>query len=142
MSAARVRPGVIGLGSMGGGAARALVRAGFETLGCDLNPAALANFEALGGRIATDPASLAADADVVLVFVVNADQVHEVVFGSGATKKPGTPSCATSSPSGRTIRRASSIFRKPRNDFTTSGCFAPPMSVSTRIKEVGNARTS
>ncbi len=92
MSAARVRPGVIGLGSMGGGAARALVRAGFETLGCDLNPAALANFEALGGRIATDPASLAADADVVLVFVVNADQVHEVVFGSGAVdaSKPGT----------------------------------------------------
>lgn len=87
-----MRPGVIGLGSMGGGAAASLVRAGFETVGCDVDAAARDRFAATGGRVAADPAAVAAACDVIALFVVSADQVEEVLFGRGVVEAaaPGT----------------------------------------------------
>ena len=75
--------GVIGLGSMGMGAAISLVRAGITTLGFDLRDEARASFAAQGGMPAPDAVTLARLSDVVLVYVVNAAQVREVLFGPG-----------------------------------------------------------
>ena len=88
----QVTPGVIGLGSMGFGAAASLLRAGFPAQGCDVAPARASRFAAAGGRLAADPAALAAACDVVAVFVVNADQIEAVLFASGAVAaaRPGT----------------------------------------------------
>jgi 3-hydroxyisobutyrate dehydrogenase-like beta-hydroxyacid dehydrogenase len=85
-------PGVIGLGSMGFGAAASLVRAGFATHGYDVVPAARERFADAGGILVDSPADLAAACDLVAVFVVNADQIEQVVFGSGLadTAAPGT----------------------------------------------------
>jgi 3-hydroxyisobutyrate dehydrogenase len=85
-------PGVIGLGSMGFGAAASLVRAGFATHGYDVVPAARDRFADAGGMLVDSPADLAAACDLVAVFVVNADQIEEVVFGSGLVDAaaPGT----------------------------------------------------
>jgi 3-hydroxyisobutyrate dehydrogenase len=44
--------GIIGLGSMGRGAALSALRRGVPTWGFDLNPAACATVAAAGGRIA------------------------------------------------------------------------------------------
>ena len=44
------RAAVIGLGSMGSGMAGSLLRAGFTVAACDVNPDAVARFEAAGGR--------------------------------------------------------------------------------------------
>lgn len=85
--------GVIGLGSMGMGAALSSLRAGMPTLGLDLRPEAISAFRAEGGIAATDAADLAARADVVLVYVVNAAQTREVLFGKGgavAAARSGT----------------------------------------------------
>lgn len=85
--------GVIGLGAMGMGAAQSAARAGLAVLGCDLRAKALAALEAAGGRAAASPAELAARADVVLVYVVNAAQTREVLFGANgaaAAARPGT----------------------------------------------------
>ncbi|NCX49186.1 MAG: NAD(P)-dependent oxidoreductase [Gammaproteobacteria bacterium] len=73
---------VIGLGSMGFGAAVSCVRAGIDTAGFDVNPEALERFQASGGKPIE---SLAAckDIDCVLVFVVNASQAESVLFDSG-----------------------------------------------------------
>ena len=46
-----MRVGVIGLGAMGMGAAKSCLAAGLETVGCDLSPAARAEFEAAGGVV-------------------------------------------------------------------------------------------
>ncbi len=73
--------GVIGLGSMGMGAACSAVRNGITTWGCDQRPEARAAFAAAGGKAATSAAELAAHCDVVLVLVVNAAQTEEVLFG-------------------------------------------------------------
>ena len=54
--------GVIGLGSMGCGAALTALARGVTTWGLDLNPAACATVAQAGGRIAADVAELS-DAD-------------------------------------------------------------------------------
>lgn len=85
--------GVIGLGSMGMGAAQSTLRAGLETWGCDLRPEAVQSLREAGGHGARDLAELGARADVLLVYVVDAAQARDVLFGDGgavATARPGT----------------------------------------------------
>jgi L-threonate 2-dehydrogenase len=82
MSGAREPVGVIGLGSMGMGVARSLLRAGFEVHGCDVRPAALESFRQVGGRPAPSPAALGELVGVVVVLVVNAEQTEGVLFGA------------------------------------------------------------
>ena len=81
MNAAVSRAAVIGLGSMGMGIAHSLRRAGFDVLGCDVNRATVERFVREGGRGAPDPASAAANVDVVISVVVNAVQAEAVLFG-------------------------------------------------------------
>ncbi len=73
--------GVIGLGTMGMGAAINLVRKGHRVTGCDVRPAACAALVAEGGAAVDSPARLPRDLDAVLVLVVNAAQEQEVLFG-------------------------------------------------------------
>ena len=73
--------GVIGLGTMGMGAAVNLVRKGHLVTGCDLRPAACAALVAAGGTAVESPAALPRDLDAVLVLVVNAAQEQAVLFG-------------------------------------------------------------
>ena len=75
--------GVIGLGSMGRGAALSALRRGVPTWGFDLNPAACATVAEAGGCIAGSVAELAGHCDAVLVLVVNAAQTEQVLFGNG-----------------------------------------------------------
>lgn len=73
--------GVIGLGAMGLGVARSLVRAGFRTHACDVRREVLEAFAAEGGIACATPEKLGAACDVVLVLVVNAQQVETVLLG-------------------------------------------------------------
>lgn len=85
---------VIGLGSMGMGAAKSSLRAGLNTWGVDLNPAALESLRQAGARDAQSSASAFADQlDAVLLLVVNAKQVNAILFGEdglAAKLRPGT----------------------------------------------------
>jgi L-threonate 2-dehydrogenase len=85
--------GFVGLGAMGAGMAKNLLKAGFAVTGCDRREAAtLALFEA-GGKAADSPAAAAEHAQLLFVMVVNDAQVEEVLFGqAGALKAlaPGT----------------------------------------------------
>jgi putative dehydrogenase len=73
--------GVIGLGAMGLGVARSLLRAGFRTHACDVRPEILQQFESEGGVPCGNPAALGAACEVVVTVVVNADQTDSVLFG-------------------------------------------------------------
>jgi L-threonate 2-dehydrogenase len=95
--------GVIGLGAMGMGVARSLLRAGFAVHACDVRPPVLDSFAKEGGIACASPAELGAKCGVVLIVVVNAAQTEAVLFGdNGAidTMKPGgvVLACATVSP--------------------------------------------
>jgi 3-hydroxyisobutyrate dehydrogenase len=91
--------GVIGLGAMGMGVARSLLRAGFEVHACDLRAPLLEAIAADGAIAHATPASLAARVDALIVLVVNAEQTEAVLFGDqGATGtlKPGAIVMASS----------------------------------------------
>lgn len=77
--------GVVGLGSMGYGAALSAHRRGFVTWGIDPRAEARQRFAADGGRVTDRLDTLAAACDVVVVLVVNAAQTEQVLFGDGVT---------------------------------------------------------
>jgi 3-hydroxyisobutyrate dehydrogenase len=77
-----MKVGVVGLGTMGMGAALNLVKHGHEVYGCELREAARAELQAVGGNAVARAADLPADLEALIVFVVNAAQANEVLFGA------------------------------------------------------------
>ena len=78
-----MRVGVIGLGSMGMGAALRLQGAGHEVHGCDTRAGAGAELVAVGGACVATASDLPPGLDALIVFVVNAAQAEAVLFGPG-----------------------------------------------------------
>jgi len=93
---------VIGLGSMGFGAAVSCVRANIQTAGFDVNPDALERFKAEGGQ-PMNSLNVCQNIDCVLIFVVNAAQAESVLFGSnllaGLNPNALVINCVTLAPS-------------------------------------------
>ncbi|MEE3651547.1 MULTISPECIES: L-threonate dehydrogenase [unclassified Brenneria] len=85
---------VIGLGSMGFGAATSCIKAGLTTYGVDINSQALERLRQAGAAQAeTDIAAFADKLDAVVLLVVNAAQVNSILFGEPGVAgklKPGT----------------------------------------------------
>ena len=77
-----MKVGVIGLGSMGMGAALNLVKSGHDVHGCEPREAVRAELVAAGGQAVVAAASLPHDLDICIVFVVNGAQAETVLFGS------------------------------------------------------------
>jgi 3-hydroxyisobutyrate dehydrogenase len=103
MTTETLQVGFIGLGAMGMGMAKSLLRAGLAVKGYDINPNAVTQFVAAGGQGAATVADAASGADVLVVVVLNADQVTDVLFGKGAAAAALTPGsvvmvCSTVSP--------------------------------------------
>lgn len=84
---------VIGLGSMGWGAAVCLLKAGFTTYGVDIRDDVLQKFDHLGGHATPDAGYAVANSDVVFVYLVNAKQVRSVLL-EGASDSGGCVACA------------------------------------------------
>ena len=77
-----MKVGVIGLGTMGMGAALNLLRKGHTVTGCEIREASRAEFAAAGGAAVASPGELPADLEAVVVFVINATQTEQVLFGA------------------------------------------------------------
>jgi putative dehydrogenase len=75
------RAGVIGLGDMGSGLARNLIRSGFETTGFDISEPRMRAFVELGGRPAAGAREVGEHADAVFVMVMNGEQAKAVILG-------------------------------------------------------------
>jgi 3-hydroxyisobutyrate dehydrogenase len=76
----------VGLGSMGLGMAKNLLKHGHKVVGVDPSAAARNAFKAAGGTLAESPAAAVKAADVVVIAVVNDKQVETVLFAeNGAT---------------------------------------------------------
>ena len=104
---------VIGLGSMGMGAARSCIQAGLNTWGVDINPETCRTLIDAGAKNAGDSAvPFAAELDAVVLLVVNAVQVRTILFGENALApqlKPGT-----------TVMVSSTISSADASDIATS----------------------
>ncbi len=75
------RTGVIGLGDMGSGLAKNLIKNGFETSGFDLSNTRMSAFAEMGGKAKDSAGEVGAHADCVFVMVMNGDQAREVILG-------------------------------------------------------------
>jgi 3-hydroxyisobutyrate dehydrogenase len=98
------RLGVVGLGSMGHGAALTALRNGVPVIGLDTSAQARARFAAAGGRTTDSLEELTAQCDVVVLLVVNAAQSEAVMFGSG-----GRPGLATLLPRGAVVVASATV---------------------------------
>lgn len=76
-----MKVGVIGLGNMGMGAALNLLHKGHDVTGCELREETRAAFAAEGGKVVVSPDALPTDLEAVVVFVINAAQTEQVLFG-------------------------------------------------------------
>ena len=79
-----MRVGVVGLGSMGMGAALNLAAAGHEVFGCEVRESVWQELQAAGGVCCAAPDRLPEELEALVVFVVNAAQAETVLFASGA----------------------------------------------------------
>jgi L-threonate 2-dehydrogenase len=91
---APMKAGVIGLGDMGSGIARNLIKAGFQTTGFDLDRDRLDAFVAIGGQPAKSVAEVGRSADAVYVMVMTGDQARSVILGDGGLASAMTPGSA------------------------------------------------
>ena len=73
--------GVIGLGRMGGSMARCLLETGFRVVGYDVSDAAVATLEDAGGEGRASPASVGADAAVVVTSLPSPEAVETAIAG-------------------------------------------------------------
>ena len=76
-----MKVGVIGLGNMGMGAALNLLHKGHDVTGCEVREETRAAFAAEGGKVVVSPDALPTDLEAVVVFVINASQTEQVLFG-------------------------------------------------------------
>lgn len=84
--------GVVGLGNMGSGLAKNLLKAGFAVRGWDIVPEKVAAHAEAGGLACATPAEAGDGAEVVFIMVMNGDQVKDVIFDDNGlleTMKPG-----------------------------------------------------
>lgn len=80
MSTSMPRVGFAGLGAMGGGMAKNLVREGFEVKGFDVYQPLVDSFVEAGGKAAKTPKEAAAKSDFFVSMVVNAAQTEGLLF--------------------------------------------------------------
>ncbi len=73
--------GIVGIGDMGSGIARNLIKNGFEVHGSDLNPERMKAFCDAGGIAANSLLELASNAQAVFVMVMTGAQAKSVILG-------------------------------------------------------------
>lgn len=86
------RIGLVGLGDMGMGMARNLLRHGYELTAYDIRQDRLEQFTQMGGKPATDCREVGAHVEAVFVMVLNGSQVSQAVLGAPGlleTLRPG-----------------------------------------------------
>jgi 3-hydroxyisobutyrate dehydrogenase-like beta-hydroxyacid dehydrogenase len=141
---------VIGLGTMGMGAALNLHRKGHAVTGVELREAVRAEFAAAGGTVAVAPEQIQADTEAVVVFVINAAQTEDVLFGPrGCLAKLAKGSvvlcCATVAPEaaralGRRITEAGFLMLDAPVSGGRTGAQAGTMTVMASGSDAAFAR--
>jgi 3-hydroxyisobutyrate dehydrogenase-like beta-hydroxyacid dehydrogenase len=88
------RVGIVGVGAMGMGIAKALLAKGFPVVVRDIAPDREAEAVAAGARRGATPAEVASQVDVLITVVVDASQTRDVLLGSDGAIAKATPSVA------------------------------------------------
>src|SRR5579875_229919 len=85
--------GLVGLGIMGSAYAGHLIDAGFPTVGCDPDAAALERYRTRGGSPLSSPNEVATRSDVIILALSSVAAVEDAIFGPcglAAAMRPGS----------------------------------------------------
>jgi putative dehydrogenase len=85
----RAKAGIIGVGVIGAAMAKNLVEAGFDLVGHDIAPEAMAHLKRLGGRPMTSNAAVLAEAEVVITSMPSAEALLSVADDLARSPRPG-----------------------------------------------------
>jgi len=83
--------GFVGLGDMGSGMSKNLIKNRFAVTGFDLSESRLAELESAGGTRASSCRELAERCDTIFVMVLNGAQVNQVILGEDGLLAGATP---------------------------------------------------
>ncbi len=81
--------GLVGIGIMGSAIAANLLKAGYNVVGHDVEPARLREFAAAGGAPAESPRDVARQTDVVVTLLPGADILYDVISAPGGLVSAG-----------------------------------------------------
>jgi len=121
--------GIVGLGRMGMPAAKALIKAGYHVVAHDCRAEALDEIVTAGGESAPDYETVARKAITVIVFVLNDQQVIEVVTGNrGLLAGTGDGSVVVCMATIRknNLERVAGLCRKENVAFVDCPCTGGP----------------
>ena len=88
-----VRVGFIGLGAMGKGMAKNIVKAGYDTVVHDRRPQPVEELSCLGVKVGESPKAVAAISDVIISMVRNDEQTEEVIGGNEGVLQTAKADC-------------------------------------------------
>jgi 3-hydroxyisobutyrate dehydrogenase-like beta-hydroxyacid dehydrogenase len=102
-SAGRPRMGLVGIGAMGRGMGKNLLRQGFPLTVCDANPAAVETLQTLGAEAVETPAQVAERSEIVITVVPTGADVEAIALGPNGLAAGGRPGlihvdCSTIAP--------------------------------------------
>ena len=83
--------GIVGLGDMGSGMAKNILKNGFSLTGFDLSAARMTELKEAGGTPAANCREVAQNSDTIFVMVLNGNQVKQVVLGEGGLLEAAKP---------------------------------------------------
>jgi len=145
-----MKTAVIGLGSMGMGAALNLLRKGHSVTGCEIREEGRTAFISHGGNAVASPDELPNDLDAVVVFVINATQTEAALFGpqgclSRMPKGSVIICCATIAPEaakalGKRLDDAGYLMLDSPVSGGTAGAHAGTMTVMASGSEAAFAK--
>ena len=84
--------GIVGLGDMGSGLAKNILKNGFSLTGFDLSEARMTELKEAGGTPAANCREVAQNSDTIFVMVLNGKQVKQVVLGEDGLLEAAKPS--------------------------------------------------
>ena len=104
--------GVVGLGNMGMGIAKNLIKNKFDTTGFDLRNSCLKELKDSGGNVASSVEDIGKICDVVFIMVMNGNQVNDVVIKLSPGLKDNGTIIVTATITPEEIRSAHKIAKK------------------------------
>ena len=104
--------GVVGLGNMGMGIAKNLIKNKFDTTGFDLKDSCLKELKDSGGNVASSVEDIGKNCDVVFIMVMNGNQVKDVVDKLSPGLKENGTIIVTATITPEEVRSAYEIAKK------------------------------
>jgi 3-hydroxyisobutyrate dehydrogenase-like beta-hydroxyacid dehydrogenase len=124
-----MKVGFVGLGNMGSGMARNLIKAGHELVVYNRTRSRAEELQPLGAKVAGSPGEAAAGAEAVITMLADDRAVEAVVFGPGnilESLPAGAVHVSTSTISVALSRRMAAAHREKRQYYVAAPVFGRP----------------